>query len=318
MEKDLRGQVFDIQRYTLHDGPGIRTGVFLQGCPLRCLWCHSPESCSDTGELAWLQMLCVGVEKCGECLKACRSGALATGETIYSKLAKEDIQLVRIDRGLCTTCGECAKVCSSKALYLTAKPMSVSDVIDIVMKDERYYRRTNGGVTISGGEPMLQAEFSGAILKECRGMGLHTALDTSGYAAWDAYEKIMKFVDLFLFDLKHMDSDTSLDIAGVRNEPILENLKKLADRGASIQIRVPVIPGYNDSERNLEETAGMCRSLGHSLKLVQLLPYHRLGIAKYERIGKHYALPSVEPPSNACMEDYKKYFESFGLTAQVG
>ncbi len=318
MGKNIKGHVFDIQRYTLHDGPGIRTGVFLQGCPLRCLWCHSPESCSDAGEIAWMQMLCVGVEKCGECLNACKSGALSKGNEIYSKIAKENIQLIRIDRTACTKCGECAKLCSSKALYLTARMMSVNEVVDIIMKDERYYRRTGGGVTVSGGEPMLQDVFTSAVLKECKSMGLHTALDTSGFAEWAKYEKIMKFVDLVLFDLKHMDSAASLESTGVRNELILENLKKLADWGASIQIRIPVIPGYNDSENNLEETANMCRSLGSSVKLVQILPYHRLGIAKYERIGKSYAMPAVEPPSKSQMEQHKKFFESYGLTVQVG
>lgn len=318
MEKDVRGYVFDIQRYTLHDGPGIRTGVFLQGCPLRCLWCHSPESFSKSGELAWLQVLCVGVEMCGQCLKVCKTGALSRADVKYSKLTKKNIRLVRIDRKLCVKCGECAKVCSSKALYLTARIMSVSEVVAAIMKDERYYRRTNGGVTVSGGEPMLQNDFTGGILRECRNMGLHTALDTSGFAEWEKYEKVMKFVDLFLFDLKHMDSDASLESTGVRNELILENLKKLADQGASIQIRIPVIPGYNDSKKNLEETADLCRSLRPSVKLVQLLPYHRLGIAKYERIGKSYALSSVESPPKTLMGQYKKMFESFGLTVQVG
>jgi pyruvate formate lyase activating enzyme len=263
-------------------------------------------------------MLCVGVEKCGECLTVCKVGALTTADVIYSKIAKEDIRLVGIDRNLCTMCGECAKVCSSKALYLTAKKMSIGEVVSIIMKDERYYRRTNGGVTVSGGEPMLQDDFVGGILKECRSMGLHTTLDTSGFAAWEKFEKIRRFVDLFLFDLKHMDSDASLELTGVRNELILNNLKKLADRGSSIQIRMPVIPGYNDSEKNLQETASMCRSLGTSVKLVQLLPYHMLGIAKYERIGKRYALSSIVPPSKTLMEQHQKYFESYGLKVQVG
>jgi len=318
MENISFGYVYDIQRYTLHDGPGIRTAVFLQGCPLRCLWCHSPESWTPEGEIAWLGQLCSGIADCGECLKACKTGALFNGEVTYSKIAKKDIKLVAIDRSKCIQCGECAKVCSNKALYLTSKKMDLASVINIIMKDERYYRKTGGGVTVSGGEPMEQVWFVRSILKECKKMGLNTALDTTGYAEWENYQKIYEFVDLFLFDLKHTGCEQSIEYTGVGNELILENLKKLTSVGSRIQIRIPIIPGCNDSEENIQASASICKEIGKSLQLVQLLPYHRLGIAKYNRIGRKYALASLEPPPKSHMEAIKNTFEAYNLPVQIG
>jgi len=318
MDEAREGFVFDIQRYTLHDGPGIRTEVFLQGCHLRCLWCHSPDSWTEQGELAGFRMLCSGVDACGECLKVCPTGALSPAEPSLSKRTRETIRLVDLDRTRCTQCGECARVCANKALYFTARTMTVADVLEVIAKDDRYYRKTGGGVTISGGEPMLQSAFAGAIFRQCKALGLHTALDTTGNVAWEHYESLLDAVDLVLFDLKHMDPEVSQRLTGVRNGLILENLAKMAARGTAIQIRMPVIPGCNDDPANLEATADCCRSLGPALTLVQLLPYHRLGMPKYERVGKIYALPEVVPPSREAMESYKALFASRGLPVRIG
>jgi pyruvate formate lyase activating enzyme len=312
------GYVFDIQRYTLHDGPGIRTEVFLQGCHLRCLWCHSPDSWQEKGELASFQVLCSGVDACGECLKACPTGALSPGPVTFSKLVKSDIAPIEIDRERCSQCGACAAACSNKALYFTARRLTVSEIMATIMKDEKYYRKTNGGVTLSGGEPMRQPQFARAILEACKDMGLPTALDTTGHAPWEEYAEILPLVDLFLFDVKHMDSDESLRVTGVRNERILENLARLARHGASIQIRVPTIPGINDSRDNLEATARYCASLGKAITRVQLLPYHKFGVPKYERLGKTYPLPDTRSPSRQDMEEHKAHFESHGLNVQIG
>lgn len=318
MEREKQGYVFDIQRYTLHDGPGIRTEIFLQGCYLRCKWCHSPDSWTERGELASFQMLCSGVEQCGECLKVCPTGALSPGKIKYSKILKTDLQLVDIDRSLCTQCGACAEVCSNKALYFTAKPMCLSEIMEIILKDEKYYRKTGGGVTISGGEPMLQHEFAQEVFQECKKMGFHTALDTTGHPQWDLYEAILPFVDLVLLDLKHMDRATSQELTGVSNERILENLKKMADRNQAVQIRLPLIPGLNDSETNLNATAAYCQQMGPAIKRIQLLPYHKFGIPKYERVGKEYPLPDITPPSKETMQQCKSLFESYGLSVQIG
>lgn len=318
MKESVTGNIFDIQRYTLHDGPGIRTEIFLQGCPLKCLWCHSPDSQSYTGQLAWFPVLCVGIAKCGECLNACPRGALTNGEKKYSKFVNEEIEIVNLDRKLCDDCQLCTQVCSPKALYFTAKKMSLKELMDIVEKDRIFYRRSNGGVTISGGEPMVQAEFATAIMKECKSRGIHTALDTSGCVEWEKYEQILNYVDLVLYDLKCMDAKQSVALIGMNNERILDNIQKIATAGVPLQIRVPVIPGINDSDTNLRATASFCASLGPSVHKVQLLPYHNLGISKYNRIGKKYQLSSINPPEKERMIDIKNHFENIGAEVVIG
>jgi len=317
MNKELTGKVFDIQGFTVNDGPGVRTEIFLKGCPLRCLWCHSPESQAPYSQVAWYEVRCIGVENCGKCLEICPKGALKQGNTIYSKTQKAEIQIIELDREACDNCGKCTEVCPADALAMAGTDMTVDELMARIDKDRPFYRRSGGGVTISGGEPMLQYRFTKALLQECKNKGLHTCLDTSGYAKWEYYKEILKYVDLVLYDIKHMDTEQSRVLTGVPNELILENARKMAAEGTALQIRIPIIPGYNDSEENLRATSQFCLELGPAVKLVQILPYHRLGKVKYERLQKKYELASIEPPGNDHMDHCKTLIESYGLKVQI-
>lgn len=317
MNKELVGKVFDIQGFTVNDGPGVRTEIFLKGCPLRCLWCHSPESQAPYPQVAWYEVRCIGVKDCGDCLKVCPQGALKKGKVIYSKTQKAEIQIIELDREACDNCGKCTEVCQAEALAMAGKDMTVAELMARIDKDRPFFRRSGGGVTISGGEPMLQKKFTKALLKECKNQGLHTCLDTSGYAKWEHYKDILQYVDLVLYDIKHMDTEQSRVLTGVPNELILENARKMAANGVALQIRIPIIPGYNDSEENLRAASQFCLELGPAVKLVQILPYHRLGAVKYESLQKKYALASLEPPSNEHMDNCKKLIESYGLKVQI-
>lgn len=314
---DVTGRVYDIQGFTVNDGPGIRTEVFLKGCPLRCLWCHSPESQSFEPQVAWFEMRCIGVDNCGQCLDACPAGALKEGETKYSQTEKAEIKLVRIDRERCDNCGRCTRACPAQALCMAGTDMTVAEVMERVEKDRPYYRKSGGGLTVSGGEAMSQFPFLLALLRENRQRGLTSCLDTTGYARWERYEEILPFVDLFLYDLKHMDSDVHRTLTGVPNELILENAKRLAAGGAFLQIRIPIVPGYNDSEENLRATSAFCAEIASSVEVVQILPYHRLGMAKYERLQKKYELESIVPPTDDHMQWCKGLIESYGLPVKI-
>ncbi len=317
MSKDLTGKVFDIQGFTVNDGPGIRTEIFLKGCPLRCLWCHSPESQAPYAQVAWYEIRCIGTENCGECLKACPKAALKEGRTIFSKTAKTEIRIIDLDRKICDNCGKCTDVCPAEALAMAGKDMTIDELMKRIEKDRKFYQKSGGGVTISGGEPMVQYRFTGALLRECKINGLHTCLDTTGYAKWDHYREVLKYTDLVLYDIKHMDPERSRVLTGVTNELILENARRMAAEGMALQIRIPIIPGLNDSEENLRATSEFCRELGPSVKMVQILPYHRLGLAKYERLQKEYPLKDLEPPDDEHMDSCRTIIESYGLRVQI-
>ncbi|MBN1191884.1 MAG: glycyl-radical enzyme activating protein [Dehalococcoidales bacterium] len=317
MNDELTGKVFDIQGFTVNDGPGIRTEIFLKGCPLKCLWCHSPESQSPHMQVAWFEIRCIGLGVCGKCLEACPGGAITEGKTIVSKVDQSEIQVIDINRELCDNCGKCAVVCPANALAVCGTDMTVEQVLNRINKDRLYYRRSGGGVTLSGGEPMMQYEFSTAVFKQCKDQGINTALDTTGFARWDHYRAILEYTDLVLFDIKHMDSNRSLEITGRPNDLILENARKMAAAGISLQIRIPIVPGYNDSQENLQAIGRFCSGLGDAVTLVQLLPYHRLGLVKYERLQKKYQLEDIIPPPAETMEAHKSLIESYGLKVQI-
>ncbi|QSX09078.1 glycyl-radical enzyme activating protein [Alkalibacter rhizosphaerae] len=311
------GKIYDIQRFTVNDGPGIRTEVFLKGCPLTCLWCHSPESQAYESQLGLYMMRCIGIENCGKCLEACTHKAISEGEVVYSEVYKKDITKIKVDFDKCHSCFDCVEACRSKALVVIGEDKTVEETMVIIRKDSAYYKKSSGGVTISGGEALSQPKFTLELLKACKDEGLHTCLDTTGFAKWDTLEKMIPYVDLVLLDLKHMDSESSKELVGVPNEIILENAVKMAQSGVDIQIRVPIIPGHNDSMENLEKTGLFCQQLGDAVSMVQILPYHKLGTIKYERLAKPYLLEDLEPPSEERMEEIKAFLEGFGLKVKI-
>ena len=316
--QNVTGQIYDIQGYAVHDGPGIRTTVYTKGCPLRCLWCHSPESQFNEFELGYLPIKCIGVDICRKaCVNACTVGALTIDEPV-EKLDKSGmIQKVKIDREKCKTCLKCAAACITQSLYASGYDTTVDEVYDRLNKDREFFKKNNGGVTISGGEAMAQFEFTLNLAKKLKSNGFHICLDTTGHAETEQYAEIMPYIDLFLYDIKHMDSEMHRKLTAVGNELILKNARFLAEHGAALQIRVPVIPKLSDQESNLRQTAEFCVSLGDAVKLAQLLPYHKTGRMKYERLGWRYRLSNVEPPEDEFMENALEMFRSYGLNSQL-
>jgi pyruvate formate lyase activating enzyme len=313
MEKELKGKFYDIQGFSVHDGPGIRLTLFLKGCPLRCPWCHSPESQEFPTELNWMEIKCVGVEKCGNCLNVCPHGAISLGKKKQSLTGDSEIQLVTVDRSKCDNCGKCAEACTSKALYMCGTDYTVDEIIERVRRDVPFYNRSGGGVTISGGECLCQPDFVLEVLKRCKAEGIHTAVDTTGHVDWKIIEKVLPYTDLFLYDLKNMNSELHKRVIGVPNELILENAKKIAAAGGKFQIRIPVIPLFNDSVNAFEAYGEFIKGLGDSVEVVQLLPYHNLGTVKWERLQRNAPVLEATPPSDELMQARKKQLEDMGL-----
>jgi len=267
---DARGRVFNIQRFSIHDGPGIRTTVFLKGCPLECLWCHNPEGISARAQLSYDARKCVG---CGRCVDVCPRGAHSMRDGAHA-----------LDRALCDGCGACAEACPAGALELVGSEVSVDDVMAEVMRDAAFYETSGGGMTLSGGEPLAQPEFAEGLLARAKAEGLHTCLDTSGHAPWDAFERVAGLVDLFLFDCKATGPGRHEELTGVTNELILKNLRRLHAEGARIRLRCPLVPGVNDAPEHLDGVARLAEGLPN-IEGLEILPYHALATAKRPRIG---------------------------------
>ncbi|NTW72418.1 MAG: glycyl-radical enzyme activating protein [Eubacteriaceae bacterium] len=316
-ESIVKGKVYDIQGFSVQDGPGIRTTIFLKGCPLSCPWCHSPESQAFRSQLSWISMRCIGVEQCGKCIKACPKGAIKAGNAVKKSGTDEAISYVSIDRSLCDDCGDCTKVCYPGALYLCGEDYTVEELLKRVSKDIPFYDESGGGVTVSGGEALSQAEFTFELLKGLKERKIHTALDTTGFTDPKNIQQVLPYTDLFLYDLKNMDSSQHKIVTGVPNERILDNARRIAEAGGKLQIRVPIIPNFSDSEENIRLTGEFCRSLGDAVVLIQLLPYHDLGIVKYQRIYDDVKVLKAEPPSDEKIMELKKILEDFGLTVTV-
>lgn len=303
--KTIKGYIFNIQHYSIHDGPGIRTTVFMKGCPLSCLWCQNPESQALQPELFFNNDLCTG---CGKCVKACPRDAI--------KIVKKHS---KTKRELCDNCGECAEVCPNEARSMMGRYITAAEVYKDVAADSMFYRRSGGGITLSGGEPLMQPDFTTAILKMCRDDGIHTVLDTCGYAKWETVKKVLKYTDMVLFDFKHMDPKEHKKSTGVSNELILENAKRIYhELHVPMLARVPVIPGYNDSMTNLEATVKfITKELSSSVK-IHLLPYHRLGETKYQRLERTSRSNSIQPPDEEYMAKLQKTVERMGLQSYIG
>lgn len=298
-----QGIVFDIKKYSIHDGPGVRTTIFLKGCPLSCWWCHNPESQSTLPEIIFRPARCIG---CGECVKACPKEAI-------SATAKG----LKTDLFLCDRCGICADVCPAEAREMTGRTMSVEEVMKEIRKDIIFYDESGGGVTFSGGEPLIQPKFLIELLQACGREEIHRTVDTTGFTSAETILKVAEHTDLFLYDLKHMDPEEHKKYTGVSNEIILKNLRLLAEKGAGLNIRFPVIPGVNDDEGNIRHTADFVRSLPGNQKM-NILPYHKAGIDKYDKLGMSYQLEDTEEPSGERMDDIKKELEQFGLEVKIG
>jgi pyruvate formate lyase activating enzyme len=294
------GTIFDIKKYSINDGPGIRTTIFFSGCPLSCLWCHNPESQSLTPQLLYRAGRCL---LCGDCIKACPESAISWGQSSAS---------IFTDRQTCTLCQTCVTTCYSAAREFSGREMTVQQVMADIQREIPFYDESHGGATFSGGEPLMQPEFLSALLKACRTQEIHTAVDTSGFANWKVFEHIQEDVDLFLYDLKHMDSIRHRDITGVPNGVILENLRRLSHVGATCVVRIPLIPEINDDEKNLVASGRFLAGLAH-IQSVELIAYHDIAQAKYGALGREYALTGTEPPTEAVMHKAAEVLQGYGL-----
>lgn len=291
--------ISNIQRFSLDDGPGIRTTVFLKGCNLECAWCHNPECINYFTEIEFLESKCTA---CGRCLQACASDAKidGTGKT---------------DRNLCTRCGKCASVCRNGALEIVGEEMSVDDIMKIILKDRPYYKESGGGVTVSGGDPMTQPGFLAELLRACKDVGLHTAVDTAGNVPQKNFDEVLEFADLFLYDIKMFDSQKHKEYTGVDNEQIWKNLNYLNDRGARIFVRMPIIKGINDSLDDIRSIAERIAKMD-SVESIKLLPYHNYGEGKYHSLDMKYSIHDNAVPDKEFMREATEIVKAAGINLE--
>jgi glycyl-radical enzyme activating protein len=295
----VKGTIFDVKRLTVHDGPGIRTTLFLKGCPLRCHWCHNPEGLEAEPVLAYHAQKCL---HCGECVEACPHGAHSVGDGRHV-----------LDRAKCVSCGQCVEACLGRALRGYGREISVEEARDIVLEDRDFYR-DGGGATVSGGEPLLQPEFCAELFSALKGDGLSCALDTAGAVPWESFEKVLPHTDIVLYDMKHVDDALHRTHVGTSNQRTLKNLETLARRDVPIEIRVPLIPGFNADVDSLQAIGHFLAPLPNVVA-VRLLPYHPAR-SKFEAVGKRTPMPDVEPLSDEELGVAMRLMEAQGLVCR--
>jgi pyruvate formate lyase activating enzyme len=305
MEKDAsmdrKAIIFDIQRYSVHDGPGIRTLVFFKGCPLRCKWCQNPESLDMKKEIAFLAGKCIG---CGECAKACPREAI-----IFENSS-------RISRDLCDRCGECAEVCYAEALTVVGKEYDVRSLLDVVERDRPFYEQSGGGVTVSGGEPTLQFDFLLDFLRAAKQAGLNTVIETCGAFSWDKFKTLLPYLDNIYFDLKLVSEEEHKRLTDTSNRQILANARKLMETDKKVVFRVPLVPAMTMTEKNISDIIGLLKELKQ--EEVHLLPYHKMGESKLQRVDSPLKALALEPFSDEQIAEIRERFEAAGLKVSIG
>ncbi len=307
----VSGVITNIQVYSLHDGPGVRTLVFLKGCPLRCKWCANPECITPKPEVEFYRSKCI---QCGASLKACPQKAINPNLELKSGF--------KIDKDLCNECGDCVRICPVEALKFVGKVVSVDEVMEKVRKDKYFYLTSRGGLTVSGGEPLYQSEFPRELLKRAHAENIDTAIETCGHAPWKRYQQFLPYLDLVLYDIKHMDSVKHKQMTGVSNKLILSNLEELSKSGVPLVIRLPLIPGFNLDHDNVIKTAELILSLDNITE-VNLMPFHQLGKDKYYRLCRDYSLQNLQALDSdaegmAIVRDIKSTLEADDLRVTVG
>lgn len=296
------GLLMDVKKFAVHDGPGIRTTLFLKGCTLKCVWCHNPEGICAKAQMAYYAHKCIN---CMECARVCSTGAHAI---INGKHA--------FARELCVCCAKCEEACLGEAMKRFGRVIDVDEGVKLIMEDKPFYDQSGGGATISGGEPLMQAEYARALMTELKQLGVHTAVDTCGNVAWDAFERVLPVTDMFLYDIKHIDSDAHRLLTGAGNERIIDNLARLSASGARIEIRIPLVPGANSDDDTM---TGIGRLLGSlNIERVKVLPYHSMARSKYLALGMQDTMPDADSPTDGEIARAVNILKEYGVNAVSG
>lgn len=317
-DKDKYPEVLltNIQGWSVNDGPGIRTTLFIKGCPLKCKWCHNPETVNDYPEIYYKRKnKCV---QCGACYQACPVEGAINPPIPYEEAQADDCTYHKINRELCTRCMKCVEACKYDALVKVGEHWPMDKLMNELTRDFGFYLNSGGGVTVSGGEGTTRPEYILEVLKGLKAYGIHTCIETCCYVDWDILQKFVPLVDLFLIDIKHMDSLKHREATGVPNELILANIKRLADAGAKMRIRLPIIPGFNDSEEHIERIGEFLSSLGSAVEGVDVLPYHNYCETKYEWLDLVWPFPGVEALPKSAVAPLEEILKSFDLQTTIG